>query len=76
MGKSESQTEESFENGLLEYPQFTRPQDWNGRSVPEVLLSGHHENIRNWRQAEAETITKTRRPDLWDRHQQTNAGST
>ena len=76
MGKSESQTEESFENGLLEHPQFTRPQDWNGRSVPEVLLSGHHENIRNWRQAEAETITKTRRPDLWDRHQQTNAGST
>ncbi len=65
MGKAESAFEESFENGLLEYPQYTRPQDWNGRAVPDVLTSGHHENIRAWRVAEAEAITRERRPDLW-----------
>ena len=58
--------EESFAHGLLEYPQYTRPQVWEGREVPEVLTSGHHENIRAWRQRQAEELTKARRPDLWD----------
>ena len=65
MGKAESAKEESFETGLLEYPHYTRPQDWQGRLVPNVLLSGHHENIRQWRRALAEAVTKERRPDLW-----------
>ena len=62
---AESAEEESFETGLLEYPHYTRPQDWQGRLVPDVLLSGHHENIRQWRRAQAEAVTKERRPDLW-----------
>jgi tRNA (guanine37-N1)-methyltransferase len=53
---------------LLEYPHYTRPQSWQGRSVPETLLSGHHENIRAWRRAESERITRERRPDLWARY--------
>ncbi len=61
--------EESFAHGLLEYPQYTRPQVWEGREVPEVLTSGHHEKIRAWRLARAEELTKARRPDLWDRYQ-------
>ena len=65
MGKAESAEEESFEAGLLEYPHYTRPQDWQGRLVPNVLLSGHHEKIRQWRRALAEAVTKERRPDLW-----------
>ena len=65
MGKAESAEEESFATGLLEYPHYTRPQDWQGRLVPDVLLSGHHENIRQWRRAQAEAVTKERRPDLW-----------
>ena len=65
MGKTESRTEESFENGLLEYPHYTRPQDWNGRIVPAVLTSGHHEKIRAWRLAQAEALTRERRADLW-----------
>ena len=65
MGKAESAEEESFETGLLEYPHYTRPQDWHGRLVPNVLLSGHHGNIRQWRRALAEAVTKERRPDLW-----------
>ena len=69
MGEAASLEEESFERGLLEYPLYTRPQVWDGRSVPEVLLSGHHERIRTWRRAEAETVTKMRRPDLWARYQ-------
>ena len=68
MGKAESAGEESFEMGLLEYPHYTRPQDWQGRLVPNVLLSGHHENIRQWRRALAEAVTKERRPDLWAAH--------
>jgi tRNA (guanine37-N1)-methyltransferase len=68
MGSEESLSEESFEAGLLEYPHFTRPDDWNGRSVPEVLKSGHHKNIEAWRRDQAETITRLRRPDLWDRY--------
>jgi tRNA (guanine37-N1)-methyltransferase len=57
--------EESFEAGLLEYPQYTRPRVWRDREVPEVLLSGHHDRIRSWRRAQSEQITKQRRPDLW-----------
>ena len=64
MGNEESRSEESFENGLLEYPHYTRPADWRGLAVPEVLLSGHHEKIRQWRRAQAERITKDRRPEL------------
>jgi tRNA (guanine37-N1)-methyltransferase len=65
MGAEETLEEESFERGLLEYPHYTRPAEWQGRKVPEVLLSGHHEKIKAWRLAEAEAATKLRRPDLW-----------
>ncbi|MGE5546861.1 MAG: tRNA (guanosine(37)-N1)-methyltransferase TrmD [Solirubrobacterales bacterium] len=68
IGKEESLAEESFEWGLLEYPHFTRPAEWQGRAVPEVLLSGHHERIRGWRLRQAEDITRQRRPDLWARY--------
>jgi tRNA (guanine37-N1)-methyltransferase len=60
--------EESFAQGLLEYPQYTRPQLWQGRAVPEVLVSGDHGRIRGWRRAEAKRLTRERRPDLWERH--------
>ncbi len=73
MGKVASGEEESFSGGLLEYPHYTRPQEWDGRQVPEVLLSGHHENIRRWRQAQSEEITRARRPDLWKRHRNEDA---
>ena len=72
LGNVESLVEESFERGLLEYPHYTRPQDWRGRKVPETLLSGHHEKIRAWRLAEAEKITRERRPDLWARYTAAN----
>jgi tRNA (guanine37-N1)-methyltransferase len=65
MGDAESAEEESFAAGLLEYPQFTRPAEWNGRAVPSVLLSGNHAAIATWRRAEAERLTRERRPDLW-----------
>ena len=65
VGDAVTLDEESFCQGLLEYPHYTRPQEWQGRAVPEVLLSGHHENIRRWRMAEAERVTRERRPDLW-----------
>ena len=65
MGSGKSHEEESFEEGLLEYPLYTRPPEWQGRTVPEVLLSGHHGKIRAWRREQAEAITKERRPDLW-----------
>ena len=68
IGSEASLEEESFNRGLLEYPHFTRPQNWDGRAVPEVLLSGHHEKIRAWRLAEAEAATRKRRPDLWTRY--------
>jgi len=64
MGKTESGEEESFENGLLEYPHYTRPREWEGRSIPEILLSGDHKKIAEWRRAESERITTLRRPDL------------
>ena len=68
IGDAASLGEESFERGLLEYPHYTRPQVWDGRPVPEVLTSGHHENIRAWRLAQAEATTRARRPDLWARY--------
>ena len=64
MGKSASGAEESFENGLLEYPHYTRPREWEGRAIPDVLLTGDHARIAAWRRAEAERITRERRPDL------------
>src|SRR5712692_7343552 len=68
VGRVETLAEESFTDGLLEYPQYTRPQLWQGRAVPEVLVSGDHQRIRAWRRAEAERLTRERRPDLWRRH--------
>ena len=65
MGKEASAAEESFAAGLLEYPQFTRPALWEGRPIPEVLVSGDHAKVAAWRQAEAERLTRERRPDLW-----------
>ena len=64
MGKEASAHDESFESGLLEYPHYTRPRDFEGRAIPEVLLSGDHARIAEWRRAEAERITRERRPDL------------
>jgi tRNA (guanine37-N1)-methyltransferase len=65
MGKLESGEQESFEAGLLEYPHYTRPREWEGRAIPDVLLSGDHQRIDKWRQEEAERITRERRPDLF-----------
>jgi tRNA (guanine37-N1)-methyltransferase len=65
MGAEASAAEESFAGGLLEYPQYTRPQVFEGRTIPEVLTSGDHAKVRAWRQAEAERLTRERRPDLW-----------
>jgi tRNA (guanine37-N1)-methyltransferase len=65
MGAAASAEEESFGEGLLEYPHYTRPAEWQGRRVPEVLVSGHHAAVASWRRAEAERITRERRPDLW-----------
>ncbi len=68
VGAAATLEEESFERGLLEYPHYTRPAEWQGRSVPPTLLSGHHEKIKAWRLAQAEAATRTRRPDLWSRY--------
>jgi tRNA (guanine37-N1)-methyltransferase len=65
MGKAESGAEESFSDGLLEYPQYTRPQTFEGAPIPEILLSGDHAKVAAWRKAEAEALTRARRPDLW-----------
>lgn len=65
MGADTSHAEESFEDGLLEYPHYTRPQDFEGLEIPAVLTGGNHQKIRDWRRARAEEITQTRRPDLW-----------
>jgi tRNA (guanine37-N1)-methyltransferase len=65
MGKAESGAEESFSEGLLEYPQYTRPQTFEGTPIPEILLSGDHAKVAAWRKAEAEALTRVRRPDLW-----------
>jgi tRNA (guanine37-N1)-methyltransferase len=68
MGAASSGDEESFEDGLLEYPQYTRPQSWEGRTIPEVLRSGDHAKVEAWRKAQAEADTRLRRPDLWERY--------
>ena len=68
MGAASSGTEESFEDGLLEYPHYTRPATWEGRTIPEVLRSGDHAKIAAWRRQRAEDDTRLRRPDLWERH--------
>jgi tRNA (guanine37-N1)-methyltransferase len=68
MGSPASAAEESFADSLLEYPQYTRPQVWEGQPIPPVLLSGDHARIADWRRAEAERLTRERRPDLWTRH--------
>ncbi|HHG89319.1 MAG TPA: tRNA (guanosine(37)-N1)-methyltransferase TrmD [Devosia sp.] len=64
LGSKESRRDESFENGLLEYPQYTRPQEFEGRPVPQVLTSGDHAKVKEWRQKQSESLTRTRRPDL------------
>ncbi|MDF2385467.1 tRNA (guanosine(37)-N1)-methyltransferase TrmD [Nostoc ellipsosporum NOK] len=69
MGAPSSGMDESFETGLLEYPQYTRPVEWEGRTIPEVLRSGDHAKIEAWRRARAESDTRLRRPDLWERHE-------
>ncbi len=69
MGHAESGTEESFETGLLEYPHYTRPQVFEGLTIPEILVSGDHAKIAKWRRAEAERLTRERRPDLWAKKQ-------
>jgi len=68
MGAASSGAEESFEEGLLEYPHYTRPQEWEGRTIPEVLRSGDHAKIAAWRKRQAEDDTRSRRPDLWERY--------
>ena len=68
MGAASSGDDESFENGLLEYPHYTRPVEWEGRTIPEVLRSGDHAKIAAWRKHQAEDHTRLRRPDLWERH--------
>lgn len=68
MGGAESGTEESFESGLLEYPHYTRPVEWEGRAIPDVLRSGDHAKIARWRREQAEADTRERRPDLWERY--------
>ena len=75
MGAPSSGTEESFENGLLEYPHFTRPTEWEGRTIPEVLRSGDHAKIAAWRKQQAEADTRQRRPDLWERHRKGGTGT-
>ena len=69
MGAASSGTEESFEQGLLEYPHYTRPAEWEGRTIPEVLRSGDHAKIAAWRKSQSEIDTRSRRPDLWERHE-------
>jgi len=75
MGAAASAAEESHgPNGLLEYPHYTRPAEWQGRGVPETLLSGHHAEVARWRREQAEQATRTRRPDLWARYVERNRG--
>jgi tRNA (guanine37-N1)-methyltransferase len=68
LGDAASLSEESFEDGLLEHPQFTRPRTFEGRDIPEVLLSGHHAQVARWRKSQRETTTREKRPDLWAAH--------
>jgi len=69
LGNAESAVEESFSSGLLEHPQFTKPAEWQGQAIPDVLLSGNHAKIAAWRHQMSEALTKKRRPDLWAAHQ-------
>ena len=75
VGTAQSLDEESFENGLLEYPHYTRPQEFEGRQIPEVLTSGHHARIKAWRHQESISLTKNRRPDLWEAYVQSGLQS-
>ena len=68
LGNDKSSLDETFENGLLEYPQYTKPQIWEEKSVPDVLLSGDHSKIKDWRLSQSEAITRVRRPDLWEKY--------
>jgi tRNA (guanine37-N1)-methyltransferase len=72
LGNEQSTDDESFENGLLEYPQYTKPQIWEEKSVPNVLLSGDHAKIKDWRLSQSEAITRVRRPDLWEKYNKKN----
>lgn len=72
-GNESSLAEESFASGLLEYPHYTKPREWEGRAIPKVLLSGDHERIAKWRRDQAEALTKARRPDLWEKHGKTKS---
>ena len=71
LGNENSKVDESFENSLLEYPQYTKPQIWEEKGVPEVLLSGDHSKIKDWRLSQSEAITRDRRPDLWQKYKKT-----
>ncbi len=75
LGNQASAEEESFSSGLLEHPQYTRPAEWKGRPIPEVLMSGHHGQIAKWRNDMSEQITRTRRPDLWESYLKTKGGT-
>jgi len=70
LGNSESLTEETFERNLLEYPQYTKPQKWEEKEIPGVLLSGDHAKIKDWRLSQSEDITRRRRPDLWKKYKE------
>lgn len=76
IGDPEALAEESFAEGLLEYPHYTRPQLWQGRAVPEVLVSGDHGRVRSWRREQAERLTRERRPDLWERYRASRLAGT
>ena len=71
LGNVNSSEDESFENGLLEYPQYTKPKIWENKGVPDVLLSGDHAKIKDWRLSQSEAITRVRRPDLWEKYKKT-----
>ena len=73
VGNEGTHMEESFASGLLEYPHYTRPREWEGHAIPDVLLSGNHEKIAAWRREQAEALTKKRRPDLWEKHRKSKS---
>jgi tRNA (guanine37-N1)-methyltransferase len=73
VGNEGTHEEESFASGLLEYPHYTRPREWEGHAIPDVLLSGDHEKIAAWRREQAEALTKARRPDLWEKHRKSKS---
>ena len=72
LGNSNSLTDETFEKNLLEYPQYTKPQKWENKDVPDVLLTGDHAKIKHWRLAQSEDITRRRRSDLWEKYKKNN----